>query len=408
MPKGLPSVRRISDLERRYVSEVLDTDFRSSRGSGMTRRLEEAFARLCNVKYAIAHVNGTATLHAALVAAGVGPGDEVIVPPLTMASTAFAVLQANGVPVFADIEPETWTLDPTAVAACISERTKAIMPVALYGLMPDMDPLLELARRHNLAVIEDDAECFLGYYKGRISGSMGHLSSFSFQSSKHLTAGEGGIVVTDHEDLALAVRRFNSLGYAGVGTHKAKITKEDIQDPGYARHVTMGFNYRMPELCAAVALAQTERIEELVDARVRSAGMLRDALSGCSWLLPQATPPDMVNSYWTFVVRLADDAPASWHGFRDRFRALGGDGIYAAWRLNYLEPAFLEDRLYANGKPFVDAMRQGGITQKYASGLCTVAERIQPRLLQFKTNYWNAEASERQAEVLRRTIASLQ
>lgn len=399
-------MHRISDLERRYVAEVLDTEFRSSLGSGMTRRLEQLFSELCGVRYAVAHVNGTATLHSSLVAAGVGPGDEVIVPPLTMASTAMAVLQANAVPVFADIDPETWTIDPEGVAACLSGRTKAIMPVALYGLMPDMDPLMALASDRGLPVIEDDAECMLGMYKGRVAGSIGHLSSFSFQSSKQVTAGEGGMVVTDNEELALAVRRFNSLGYAGVATTKAKITKEDIQDPGYARHVSMGYNYRMAELCAAVVLAQTERVTELIAVRTRSAAALTQAISGCEWLIPQATPPGYVNTYWTLAVRLADDAPTNWHGFRDRFRSGGGDGIYSAWRLNYLEPAFVERRLYPNGQPFGEAQRRGGIQQVYAPGLCQVAERVQPRLLQFKTNYWNAADSERQAEALAHTVAT--
>jgi perosamine synthetase len=400
-------MERISELERRYVAEVLDTGFRSSQGSAMTRRLETRFAEWCGVRYAIAHVNGTATLHTALVACGVGPGDEVIVPPLTMASTAFAALHANAVPVFADIDPATWTIDPGCVEACITPRTKAIMPVALYGLMPDMDRLMAVAAAHGLKVIEDDAECFLGRASGRVSGSIGHMSSFSFQSSKHLTAGEGGILVTDDEALALAARRFNSLGYAGVGTTKAKITKDDIQHPAYARHVSMGFNYRMPELCAAVALAQTERMAELVARRVEAAGHLADAVADCEWLVPQRTPPGFVNSYWTYVVRLADEAPGTWDEFRTRFRSLGGHGVYAAWRLNYLEPAFTEGRLFANGTPFAPTRRAGGREQRFAPGLCPVAEQIQPRLLQFKTNYWNLEDAKTQAGILARTIRSL-
>ncbi len=397
-------MERISELEKRYVMEVLNSQFRSSSGSAMTRRLEETFAKRCGVRYAIAHINGTATLHAALVAAGVGPGDEVIVPPLTMASTAFAVLHANAVPVFADIDADTWNLDPEAVRRLVSPKTKAIMPVALYGLMPDMDRLMAIARDAGVRVIEDDAECFLGYYKGKPSGSVGHLASFSFQSSKHLTAGEGGIVVTDDEPLALAVRRFSSLGYAAVGTRKAKITKQDIQDPNYARHVSVGFNYRMPELCAAVALAQTERMDELVAQRIGAADCLAHAADDCEWLIPQRTPPDCKHSYWTYVLRLADDAPVSWHEFSAAFRERGGHGIYAAWRLNHLEPVFTEGHLYPTGEPFPPETRVGGITQHYAPGLCPVAERTQPRLLQFKTNYWDLGDAELQADVLRNTI----
>jgi perosamine synthetase len=190
-------VKRISKKERAYVSEVLDSQFRTSAGSLMTQRLEEKFAGLFGVKYAISHVNGTATLHSALAAAGVGPGDEVIVPPLTMASTSFAVIHAGATPVFADIDPYTFNIDPADIQRKITPKTKAIIPVALYGLSPDMDPIMEIAKEHQLTVVEDDAECFFGYYKGRIVGSIGHMASFSFQSSKHMTSGEGGMLITE-------------------------------------------------------------------------------------------------------------------------------------------------------------------------------------------------------------------
>ncbi|HRJ42758.1 MAG TPA: DegT/DnrJ/EryC1/StrS aminotransferase family protein, partial [Caldilineaceae bacterium] len=232
------TIQRIGERERAYVQQVLDSQFRSSAGSLMTKPLEQLFAETFDSRFAIAFVNGTATMHAALAAAGVGAGDEVIVPPLTMASTAFAALHANAIPVFADIDPHTWTIDPKSIAACITPRTKAIIPVALYGLAPDMDGIMELAARHNLFVLEDDAECFLGYYKGRIVGSIGHASSFSFQSTKHMTSGEGGMITTNDEGLAEGIRRFNSLGYAAVGAAagKGKITRETIQDPLYERH----------------------------------------------------------------------------------------------------------------------------------------------------------------------------
>ena len=152
-----------------------------------------------------------------------------------------------------------------------------------------MDPIMDLAQEHNLLVIEDDAQCFLGYYKNRIVGSIGHASSFSFQSSKHITAGEGGMVLTNSEDLAMKIRRTSSLGYALVGAQKSKITKRDVQDPNYSRHVQVGWNYRMPELCCAVALAQTERITELVEQRVKAAEFFQNVLdeTNCTWLIPQ-------------------------------------------------------------------------------------------------------------------------
>ena len=185
-------VERISDREKEYVLEVLDTQLRTSTAGQMTKRLEASFAKTFQSAYAISFVNGTATMHAVLSAAGVMPGDEVIVPPLTMASTTFAVLQVGATPIFADIDPNSWTIDPKSVQAVIGPRTKAIITVAIYGLSPDMDSIMRIAERHNLFVLEDDAQCFLGEYKGRMVGSIGHASSFSFQRSKHMICCEGG------------------------------------------------------------------------------------------------------------------------------------------------------------------------------------------------------------------------
>lgn len=398
-------VIRISDRERAYVSEVLDSQFRTSEGSKMTKRLEEEFARVFGVKYAISHANGTVTMHSALAAAGVGAGDEVIVPPLTMASTAFAVLHANAIPVFADIRPDTFTIDPADISRRITSRTKAIIPVALYGLSPDMDAIMKIASEHNLVVIEDDAECFLGYYKGRIVGSIGHMASFSFQSSKHMTSGEGGMLITGDAGLAERVRRFSSLGYAAVGGDpgKGKITKDVIQDPEYDRHVSLGWNYRMPELCAAVALAQLERLPELVERRTQVARLYHEAARGCRWLVPQTVPEDYVHSYWTYVLKLENSDEFSWYDFRNRFLQLGGDGIYAAWKLTYLEPAFQSQRYNPKGCPIRCPSYEGHV-QEYGPRLCPVAESVQPKLLQFKTNYMDMNEAEQKAEALARTI----
>jgi len=384
-------IDRISGRAYQYVCEVLGSEFQGSKSGGMMKRLEQTFAAKFGVQYAISFINGTATLHAALAAAGVGPGDEVIVPPLTMASTAFAVLHAGAVPVFADIDPEMWTLSPESVTERLTERTKAIIPVAIYGLSPDMDPIMDLAAERNLFVLEDDAQCFLGTYKGRLVGTLGHAASFSFQSSKHMTSGEGGMVITNDPALANRTRRFGSLGYAAVGAGEGKISKADIQDPGYARHVEVGWNYRMPELCAAVALEQTERLEELVFWRQRQAGLYREALSGCDWLIPQKVPAGYGHTYWTFVVKLNRD-DITWHDFRRKFLEFGGEPFYGAWRLNHLEPAF-------RGRKFAAYQKQD-----YEPGLCPVAETIQPRLIQFTTNAYDLAVMEAQAEALAKTV----
>jgi len=290
------------------------------------------------------------------------------------------------------VNPDTFTVDPRQIEACLTDRTKAILTVALFGLPPDMDPIMELAGQNDLCVIEDNAQCYLGSYKGRVAGSIGHMASYSFQISKHLTCGEGGMLISDDEALIERARRFGTLGYAAVraSSAQAKVTRETIQDPGYERHVTKGWNYRMSELAAAVALAQTERMKELVDQRSRVAALYAQACEGCSWLVPQFVPEGYEHSWWTYSVRLENEGAFTWHDFRDKYTELGGDGIYAAWLVNHLEP-------------MLRGQRPG--SQKFAPGLCPVAESLQPKLFQFKTNYMNFEQAEYQTEVLARTIA---
>lgn len=382
---------RIGPKEYQYVAQLLDSGFPGAADVHFSARLETAFAEKFDCRYAISHANGTATLHSALAAVGVAPGDEVIVPPLTMASTSLAVLHQGAVPVFADIHPDTFVIDPESIRRRITPRTRAIITVALYGLSPDMDPILALAREHRLAVIEDDAQCFLGRYKGRVAGSIGDLASFSFQNSKHITCGEGGMVTTNNQDYADRVARFASLGYGLVqaGAGKSKIDKRAILHPGFKRHVSLGYNYRMSELCAAVLLAQLERLEEFVAWRRRAADAFNQVVGSCSWLKPQQVGTEYEHSYWAYVLKL-DTTPdgASWEQFFDKFAEFGGDGFYGAWSLTYLEPFF----------------QNGSLGQRYEPGLCPVAEATQPRLIQLKTNYGDQETIDRQADALDRTI----
>lgn len=382
---------RIGDREFEYVRELLESGFPGSAKVSFLARLESAFAAKFDCQYAISHANGTATLHSALAAVGVRPGDEVIVPPLTMASTSLAVLHQGAVPVFADIDPETFLIDPASIADRITPRTRAIITVALYGLSPDMDPIMDFARRHGLAVIEDDAQCFLGRYKGRMVGSIGDMASFSFQNSKHMTCGEGGMVTTNNLEYADRVARFASLGYGLVsaGAGKSKIDKRAIRRPSFKRHVSLGFNYRMAELCAAVSLAQLERLDEFVDWRKCSAAALDEVVRSCSWLRPQRVGEEYEHSYWAYTVKLdTGRGGVTWDKFSDKFEEFGGEGFYGAWSLTYLEPCF----------------QDGSLGRKYAAGLCPVAEATQPWLMQFKTNYGDQETIDRQAEALAKTI----
>ena len=275
---------RVSLKEHEYLRNVLESGFPGSSSVNFTGKLEKLFAEKFESKYAISFANGTATLHAALAAAGVGPGDEVIAPPLTMSSTSFAILHCGAAPVYADIDPETFLISAKSIEARVTPRTKAIMPVALYGLPPDMDAINAIAQKHKLAVIEDDAQCFLGKYKGRTAGALGDMASFSFQNSKHITCGEGGMVTTSDPDLAAFIRRFSSLGYGNVSAEpgKSKINKSDIVKPDFARHVALGYNYRLSELCSAFTLAQLERLEMFVEWRKKCAAGFSPPLSKAS------------------------------------------------------------------------------------------------------------------------------
>ena len=200
---------RISGNEEKYLLDVLNKEFRSSSGAYYMKKLEDLFCLKYGVKHAISFINGTATMHCALEALGVGIGDEVIVPPLTMSATTFAVLQANATPVFADVLETTFNIDPESIKARISKNTKAIITVSLYGLSPEMKEVKAIAEKNNISIIEDNAECFFGKYENDWAGKVGDCASYSFQSSKHLTSGEGGIVTTDNDQLAEKLDRYN-------------------------------------------------------------------------------------------------------------------------------------------------------------------------------------------------------
>ena len=391
-------IERISSLERKYLDDFLNGQFKSATSYSMVTALEKKFADKFQVNHAVAMVNGTCTLHIALEAAGVGIGDEVICPPLTMSSTSLAVLMANAVPVFADVDPETFLLSPESVRKKITVRTKAIIPVALYGLTPDYDEIMKIAGEYGLTVIEDNAQCFEGTYKGRLAGGLGHMASFSFQTSKHMTCGEGGMLITNDDELALKIRRYSGLGYAGITPGKGRITRDEIQDPEYERHLVLGWNYRMSDLCGAVALGQLERLDELVGARVRAAGHLLEAVEGCTWLKPQKVPEGSRHVYWCLPL-LLDTEKVGWREFRGKFMELGGDGIYGAWKLSYMEPAF-RNHAFLGREKLVEAFGD----YPYGPGLCPVAEDLQPRILQFKTDYWKEADAVRQADILRKTI----
>ncbi len=392
--------------EAEYALECLDSENPRNKQQPWVRRLEAAFCQRLGSPYAIAHNSGTSTLHSCLEAVGVGFGDEVLMPAQTVSMLAFVTVAQNAIPVFVDSDPGTFNLSPDDLARKITPRTKAIIAVHMHGLMADMDPIMEAARRHGVPVIEDCAQSPLATYKGRLAGTIGEMASFSFETKKHLSTGEGGMVTTGDADLATKIRKFGGLGYKTLtsGTGLRALLPEDFQNPHFKRHDTHALNYRLPEICAAVGLAQLERADALVARRREVARLFLEALEGCEWIVPQQTPSHSENAYWTFTVRYEGELARgiSWRGFYDQVKAAGGDGFYGGLGLIYQEPflrekTFLRHRLPADHPAFAGRF-------DYPDGLCPEAEKLQPKLMQFKTNYRDLDQARRQAEILRQTI----
>ena len=254
-------------------------------------KFEERFAAMHGCKHGIAVVNGTVSLRIALIAAGIHAGDEIIIPPYTFFSTASAVVEANAVPVFADVDPNTFNIHPKAIEAAITPRTRAIIPVHFAGQPAEMDAILKIARRHKLVVIEDAAHAHGASYKKRPAGSIGHVGSFSFQSSKNLTAGEGGIITTNYDDLAEACRSIHNCGRIPSGVW-------------YEHHMISG-NYRLGEFQGALLNCQLDRLQKQTATRDRNGQYLNRRLANIPGVHPQKRSADCPrHSYHLFMLRI--------------------------------------------------------------------------------------------------------
>ncbi len=384
----------------RYVREVLDSGFGSSTSGNMNQRYERAFAEKVGVRYTVTSNSGTSTLQQALAAAGVGWGDEVIQPPLTVISNLDVTLAQNAIPVFADVDPDTFNMDPADVARKITPRTKAIMPVSLYGLSADLDPLMALAAEHGIYVINDAAEAHMASYKGRNIAQCAHITSYSTENSKQISTGDGGILATDDEYLAAEMRKFGSMGFSvlSAGEGRIRLNKDIFQDPGYKRHDAFGMQFRLPEVAAALGLAQVEQMDHFIDLRIRIAELYAEAArsAGGDYLVPQKVPDGYGSTYWCWTAKYMRD-DVQWKDFRAMNLEFGGDGVYAAWALAYQEDVVTSGAWRKRAPALYDEI-------EFSAGTCPVAEEIQPRIMQFVNNYGSVEEAEPKAEALHRTI----
>ncbi len=351
--------------EKELVLNVIESRELCAIDGSKADEFEHKFADFVGSKHAIAVNTGTAALHIALAAAGVGPGDEVIVPAYTFIASATSVLHCNAVPVFCDILPDTYCMDPEDVEKRITDSTKALMPVHLFGHPAQMDEILDIADQYDLSVIEDSAQAHAAEYKGRSVGTLGDLGCFSFQQSKNMTAGEGGLVVTDNDEMADVCRKIRHHG-EDYGPSASRTYESFI--PGY--------NYRITELSAAVLLAQLEMLEAFTERRIGNASRLVDELSQFDWIQEPRKRKYVKHVYHVFVLRIKESELGM---SRDQvFRAYTAEGPYAGLgysRPLYMNPLFKEKVGFGGTDcPYGCKHYQGSVS--YEEGLCPVTEQV--------------------------------
>ena len=369
----------IGKEERRRVLEVLDSGVLSGfvakagdnfLGGKQVKELEALTKAYFRSKYAISVNSATAGLHAAIGACGIGPGDEVIVPPYTMSASATTILMLNAIPVFADIEEDNFCVDPKKIEAAITVKTKAIVVVHLFGHPADMDHIMKLAKEHDLRVIEDCAQAPGAVYKEKLVGTIGDIGVFSLNQHKTITCGEGGFAITDNEELALRMQLIRNHG---------EVIVEDMKMSGIDNMI--GYNYRMTELEAAVSIGQFNKLDILNEHRIRLAEYLTARLSRFKGLILPRKEKRCKHVYFVYPIRFQEKVIGI---ARSEFvKALNAEGIpFGAGYVRpiYLEPAYQRKIGYGKkGCPFTCSFYSGKVD--YKKGLCPVAERMHEKEL---------------------------
>jgi perosamine synthetase len=298
----------VGALEIEYVTDALRQSAISGLYGEYLTRFESDFAAYCGTTAGVATSSGTTALHLALAALDIGPGDEVLVSTLTNMATFFAVLYQGATPVAIDIEADTWNMDATLLERHVTPRTKAILVVHLFGHPADMDPILDVARRHRLKVIEDCAQAHGALYRGRKAGGLGDVGCFSFYANKIITTGEGGMLTTSDRDLAERARALKNLAFGPKNRFM---------------HTAVGFNYRMTNVQAAIGCAQMRSIDGVIERKRRLAGWYHNRLAGINGLQLPVERAYARNVYWMYHVELTGDLAARRDAVRGRLAQAG-------------------------------------------------------------------------------------
>ena len=383
-------------LSKKLVIEAMENNFESLSKNSWTQQFEHEFATFVNYKHAVALNSGTSALHAALFALNISKGDEIIVPGISVVMDAFTILNLGGIPIWVDVEEDTWNINPDKIEEKITPRTKGIISISWFGLEADNVKISKIAKKYNLFLLDDSAET-IHINNNKSDLLLPDIKVFSFEAKKHFsTGGEGGMLVTNNSLFATQARKYSSLGYkhltADLG--RTSLSIENAQNPEYERFDSIGLNYRMTPIAAAIGLGQLRNILEILNMRKMNASLFLDAVKGCSWLIPQIIPTGFDHTYYSVAFRYKGNERhgLSWRDFYFEYKKRGGDGFYGNVKPPYLEPVFQNKEIGS---------------QLCTIGLCPVAEKVQKEIMAFKTNYRDIDKAKVKTEILSDLIDDL-
>lgn len=358
----LPSVanasgRFLGQEETEMMMEVVSSGKFSYTSNCKCLQFEKEFADVYGTKYSAACSSGTASLHGAIIALDLEPGDEVIVAPITDMGTIIPILMQNLVPVFADVDPETHCVDPVSVAANVTSKTRAIIVVHMFGHSVDMDPIMETAKRHNLYVVEDCCQAFLTYYKGRLCGTIGDIGCFSFQQTKHLSTGDGGMMITNNDKLGKRIKLCVDKGWP--------------RDGAFRDHLFLAPAYHMTEFQAAIGICQLRKLKKIVEMREINGAKLNQLISSVSHLTPPTKHDFSNHTFWKYATKIDMDAMSA--DMDTISAAIIAEGL-ECWAGYTKVPIYMYNVLtipYTYGR---SGYPLSGSGRKYGEGLCPKAE----------------------------------
>ena len=376
---------RFDGNENRYLNLILKRGLRPKKGKNFNLLLEKKWSKLHRLKYSMTVNSCTSGLHAGLCALSLNKGDEVLLPALTPVMPANAIIFAGLKPVFVDVDPDTFLIDPKDLEKKITKKSKAILLVHLYGNVCDSKTFQKIAKKYNLKIIEDCAESLVAKDKnGVMAGTMGDIAVWSFQSAKHITCGDGGIIATSNPKIAIMARKYSNLGFKFLQPSGDRIivSKSSLQRPSTSRFSLIGYNYRMNEFSAAIALAQTERINHFIKMRRYVSLKMIKEINRSKILKAQVVPKKAYSTFYTLSAVLSKKI--KWIDFQKKFILFGGDSFYAASKIIQDEPSIKNSRCKLHKTP--------------------VAKKLQKHIINFCTNQGSIKLADKQLKALKKTI----